>query len=55
MERHVLVNEIMWEYDLSRPKAEKVVTEYESIGQYEQLCELVKDKKDISMVSKSYV
>lgn len=50
MERRVLVNEIRWEYEYSKAKAEEVVSMYESLGKYNDLCELVKAKQDISMV-----
>lgn len=50
MERQVLVNEIKWEYDYTKAKAEKVVSLYEQQGKYEDLCELVKAKQNISMV-----
>lgn len=50
MEKYVLVNEIMWEYDYSRSKALELVSMYEDQGKYEDLCELVKAKQDISTV-----
>lgn len=50
MEEQVLVNEIRWEYDYSKPKAEKIVSLYKNKGKYEALCELVKSKKPIPMV-----
>ena len=50
MEKQVIVNEICWEYDYSKAKAEEIVLMYEKQGKYEDLCELVKAKQDISMV-----
>lgn len=50
MERYVLVNEIMWEYNCSKAKALELVSMYEDQGKYEDLCELVKAKQDISTV-----
>lgn len=50
MERQVLVNEIRWEYDYSKAKAEEVVSMCEKQGKYEDLCELVKAKREISTV-----
>lgn len=50
MERHVLVNEICWEYDFSKAKAEAIISCYEKQGRYEDLCELVKAKQTISTV-----
>ena len=55
MERHVLVNEIRWEYNYSKAKAEELVSMYENHGKYEDLCELVKAKQDISMTIKEDV
>ncbi len=48
--KQVIVNEICWEYDYSKAKAEEIVSMYEKQGKYEDLCELVKAKQDISMV-----
>lgn len=50
MERCVLVNEIRWEYECSKAKAEEIVSMYEKQNKYEDLCELVKAKQDISTV-----
>lgn len=50
MERQVIVNEVCWEYNYSKSKAEEVVSMYEKQGKYKDLCELVKEKQDISMV-----
>lgn len=50
MEKHVLVNEICWEYNFTKLKAEEIVAYYEQQGKYEDLCELVRAKQDISMV-----
>lgn len=49
MERSVLVNEIRWEYECSKAKAEEIVSLYENLGKYDDLCDLVKAKQDISM------
>lgn len=50
MERQILVNEIRWEYDYSKAKAEEIVSMYEKQEKYEDLCELVKAKQGISTV-----
>lgn len=50
MEKQVLINEICWEYNYSKAKAEEIVSMYEKQGKYEDLCELVKAKQLISTV-----
>lgn len=55
MERYVLVNEIMWEYDFTRAKAEEIVRSYEKQGKYDDLCELIEARQDISTVIKEDV
>lgn len=55
MERTVLINEIMWEYDYTRAKAEQIVSLYEIQHKYEDLCELIKARQDISMSIKEDV
>lgn len=50
MEIQVLVNEIRWEYNYSKAKAEEIVSMYEKQGKYKDLCELVKAKQEISTV-----
>ena len=54
MEKSTLVREIMWEYDTTKAKAECIVAAYESHNKYENLCELVKAKRDISVIVKDY-
>ena len=49
MERDVLINELMWEYDYTRAKAQEIVSLYEAQGKYEDLCELIKTRQEISM------
>lgn len=55
MEKQTLVNEIRWEYDYSKAKAEEIVSMYEKQGKYRDLCELVKAKQKISIVTRSDV
>lgn len=55
MEKSVLINEIMWEYDYTKAKATEIVNLYEQRGKYEHLCELIKARQDISMVIKEDV
>ena len=55
MERSVLIRAIMWEYNMSKAKAEALVVSYENHNKYSDLCEFVKDRRDISMIKQSYV
>ena len=55
MERSVLVNEMMWEYDFTRAKAEEIVQSYEKQGKYDDLCEFIEARQDISTVIKEDV
>lgn len=55
MERQVLVNEICWEYDYSKAKAEEIVSMYKKQGKYKDLCELIKAKQEISIVTREDV
>ena len=55
MERNVLINEICWEYNYSKEKAERLVHNYEEQNKYQDLCELVRVKQDISMIVKEDV
>ena len=50
MERCVLVNEIMWEYDLTKVQANELVSKYEKYDLYTELCEFVKSKQDLAMI-----
>lgn len=50
MERCVLINEIMWEYDLTKAQANKLIDHYEEFGLYTKLCEFVKSKQDLAMI-----
>lgn len=50
VERTVLVNELCWEYDLTRNKADEIISSYEKQDKYQELCELVKAKQSISTV-----
>lgn len=50
MERNVLIKEIMWEYDYTKSKAEQIVSQYEKENKYDDLCDLIKIRQDISMV-----
>lgn len=52
MEKNVLINEIMWEYDVSRETASRTVGVYESLGKYAELCNLVKNKEKLYPVTK---
>lgn len=52
MEKQVLINEIMWEYNYSRSRAEKLVDLYEKQDKSNDLWQLIKSKQDISMVIK---
>lgn len=45
----------MWEYDVTKAKANQIVLLYESQGAYEKLCELVRDKQDIFRSCENYV
>ena len=50
MERCVLINEIMWEYDLTKAQANELVDRYEKHEHYDDLCEFVKAKRNIAMI-----
>lgn len=50
MERCVLINEIAWEYDLTKAQASELVDRYETHGLYTELCEFVKLKQDLAMI-----
>lgn len=54
MEKSTLIKEIMWEYDTTKAKAKCIVAAYELYDKYEDLCELVKTKQDISVIVKDY-
>ena len=52
MKRDILINEIMWEYNVSRKTATQTVDVYSSLGKYEELCTLVKNKEKLYLVTK---
>ena len=54
MEKSTLIKELMWEYDVTKTKAKCIIAAYELYNKYEDLCELVKDKRDISVIVKDY-
>ena len=54
MEKSTLINEIVWEYDTTKTKAKVIVAAYELQDKYDDLCELVKTKQDISVIMKDY-
>lgn len=51
MEKDILVNEIMWEYNVTRKTALRTVNVYESLGKYNELCDLVKNKEKLYLVT----
>lgn len=52
MEKDILVNEIMWEYNVTRKTALRTVNVYESLGKYGELCDLVKNKEKLYLVTR---
>ena len=50
MEKDVLIKEIMWEYNYTQQKATDIVDMYIKLGKYNDLCELVIAKRNLSMV-----
>lgn len=55
MERETLINEMCWEYNYSKKKASTIVDEYKNRDKYQDLCELVKARQEISMIIKEDV
>lgn len=49
MEKDVLIQEIMWEYNYTQQKATEIVNMYIKAGKYNDLCELVITKKNLSV------
>ena len=54
MDRTTVIHEIMWEYDLTKAKAEQLVRRYEQKGQFDKLCKLITVRNGLSM-TKSHV
>ena len=52
MEKDILINEIMWEYNVTRKTALRTVNVYESLGKYNELCDLVKNKEKLYLVTR---
>lgn len=45
MRVNTLINEIMWEYNLSRKRSKALVNKYRKQGAYDDLCTIVKYKR----------
>ena len=54
MDRTTVIHELMWEYNLTKAKAEQVVHKYEQKGQFDELCKLITIRNSLSM-AKSHV
>lgn len=45
MTEEIIMKELMWEYNLSKQRAQKVVEDYKKNNKYPELCEVIKFKK----------